>query len=138
MLRPVVHAALYALTESIFCTEAGPPPRERTAWVVADLEDFLGRAGGRSRAVFLLSVLAVCVLAPLLSGRLRWLPALPLAQRVDALHRFERSVLALPLLAVKALLCLVHYEHPDAAREVGFDGACLTKRALPVARAEAS
>jgi hypothetical protein len=120
-----VRDAISAIAEALFSTEAGPPPAERIAWLTNDLEDFLDRAGGRSRFVFLLSVLAVSVLAPLLAGRLRSLRAMPVATRIDALDRMERSRMSLPLLAVKALLCLVYYEHPDAAREVGFDGRCL-------------
>jgi len=53
------------------------------------------------------------------------LRALPLGDRSHALEKMESSRFALPLLAVKAMLCIIYYEHPDAAREIGFDGACL-------------
>lgn len=34
----------------------------------------------------------------------------------------EKSFASPPVLAVKAILCILYYEHPDAAREVGFVG----------------
>ena len=129
-----MQADLYAIAEALFATEEGPPPRERLQWVASDVDDLLLHAGTRSRLVFRLSLLAVCVLAPLLALRLRPLRAMSLGDRSEALDRLERSALSLPLLAVKILLCLVHYEHPDAAREVGFDGACLGRRHLELAR----
>ena len=49
------------------------------------------------------------------------------------LERFEKSGFAPALLAVKALLSVHYYEHPDAAREVGFDGACMITSGPPVA-----
>jgi hypothetical protein len=114
-----------ALAEALFSTEAGPPPAERLDWLVRELDDFLDRMGGRGRLLLLLSLFAVSWLAPLLTFRLRSLRSLPLPARIDALERLERSRLAMPLLAVKAILSVLYYEHPDAAREIGFDGACL-------------
>jgi hypothetical protein len=70
----------------------------------------------------------VTLLSPLLAGRLRLLPALPLELRISALGTLERRF-GEPLLAVKAMLCLLYYEHPGAARDVGFDGQCLLPRA---------
>jgi hypothetical protein len=122
---PRMLRAARALAEAIFSTEAGPPPPERLDWLVRELDDFLARVGSRTRLVLWLSVFAVSWLAPLLSFRLLPLRALPLPKRIDALERLERSHAAMALLATKAILSILYYEHPDAAREVGFDGACL-------------
>ena len=46
------------------------------------------------------------------------LRALPLERRTRALERFEASAIALPLFALKAIFCVLYYEHPDAAREI--------------------
>ena len=91
------------------------------------MEDFLARAGFRSRLMFSFMVWLTTVLAPLLSGRFTLLYGMPLAERVRAVALLEKRF-SEPLLAVKALLCLVYYEHPDAARDVGFDGQCLLPR----------
>ena len=71
------------------------------------------------------------VVAPLLSRRFGTLASLSPTERVPALERFERSGLAPSLLAVKALLAVHYYEHPDAAREVGYDGACMLTPGAP-------
>ena len=56
------------------------------------------------------------------------------AQRVHALRRLENEPAAAPLFAVKALLSLIYYEHPDAAREVGFDGECMGQSSVTLIR----
>jgi hypothetical protein len=38
----------------------------------------------------------------------------------------ERTFLGPLLLALKTILCILYYEHPDAAAEIGFDGECMT------------
>ncbi len=126
---PRMLAAIEALAEALFSTDAGPPPRARIEWLSREMDDFLARAGSRSRFVFRMSLLLVSIAAPILRGRFASLRALPIEERTEALERMERSRLALPLLAVKAMLCILYYEHPDAAKEIGFDGACL----LPIA-----
>ena len=114
-----------ALAEAIFSTESGAPPAERLDWLMRELDDFLGHAGPRARALLRLSFFAVAWLAPLLTLRFRPLRSLPLPARIDAVERLERSQVAMPLLATKAILSVLYYEHPDAAREIGFDGACI-------------
>jgi hypothetical protein len=125
VVGPRMLGALGAVAEALFATDTGPPPRDRIDWLTAECEDFLSRAGSRSRLLVRLAVLAVSVLAPLLVLRFRPLRRLPLGERVRALRVLEASPVAGPLFAVKALLSLIYYEHPDAAREIGFDGECL-------------
>jgi hypothetical protein len=113
------------VAEAIFLRADGPAPAERLDWLVLELEDFLARSGTQTRVVYRLSLFVVSLLAPLSIGRLRSLGSLPLGERVRALGSLEDRF-GPPVLAVKALLCVLYYEHPDAAREVGFDGSCLT------------
>jgi hypothetical protein len=117
-------AAMRAAAEAIFATEAGPPPTERLDWLCVEIEDFLAHAGSNARFLLRFALLAVSVLAPLFLLRFTRLKKLPLAERVRALTRLEHSALGSPVLALKALLCVLYYEHPDAAREIGFDGLC--------------
>lgn len=129
-LGPRAKRALRALVEAIFAREDErgaivPPPAERVDWVVGEMDDFLARVSGRSHAVVLLSLFVVSIAAPLFLRRLGTLASLSPSDRVDALHRLETSGLSPALLAVKALASVHYYEHPDAAREVGFDGACM-------------
>jgi hypothetical protein len=124
-LSPRGLATTRAIAEAIFATEGGPPPGERLDWVIAELDDLLARAGAKSRLVFQLSLIAVSILAPLLAFTFASLRTMPLERRTHALEKLERNRLGLSLLAVKALLCIVYYEHPDAAREIGFQGECL-------------
>jgi hypothetical protein len=107
-----------AIAEAVFARDGHAPPQERLSWLDGELEDFLARAGTRSRVMLTFSFWLVAVAAPLSFGRWARLEALQLAERIRALAALERA-LPEPLLAVKALLCLIYYEHPDAAREVG-------------------
>ncbi|HMJ09893.1 MAG TPA: hypothetical protein VK524_00735, partial [Polyangiaceae bacterium] len=90
-------------------------------------DDFLARAGTRTRFLIRLSAGLVNLLAPWVIFRIGPLRRLPLPDRIRALSRLEQSGFNAPLLAIKALLSLLYYEHPEAAREVGFDGECLTQ-----------
>jgi hypothetical protein len=119
--------AVVGIAEALFSRNGAPPAAERLSWIEREMEDFLARAGSRSRLMFTFMVWLTTTLAPLLSGRFVLLYDLPLAERVRAIARLERRF-SEPLLAVKAILCLVYYEHPDAARDVGFDGQCLLPR----------
>jgi len=92
------------------------------------MEDFIARGGTRSRLVLTFMIWLVTVLAPLFVGRLTKLGDLTVPERIRALSSLEHR-LGEPLLAVKAMLCLLYYEHEDAAREVSFDGQCLVPSA---------
>jgi hypothetical protein len=137
--RPIVAKRLllraHAIAEALFLTADGPPPAERIAWLVNDLEDFLARAGERTRFVFGLAMFAVAFLAPLVSFRFTSLANMNVDERARVLERLE-NVFGPPVLAVKALLCVLYYEHPDAQRHIGFDGECMLEaprgRELPM------
>jgi hypothetical protein len=95
------------------------------AWLLDDLDHFLGHAGAQARFSFGLCVRAVAWVCPWLVGRPGPFAALSLAQRLRALERLERTPLGLALFGAKALLCLVWYEHPENERAIGYDGRCL-------------
>ncbi len=108
-----------AFSEALFSTGEAPPPRERIDWLMREVDDVLVHAGWRSTGVYKLVLMAVALLAPPFIGRLRPLWSLSLPQRVEALTRMEHSALGAVVLAAKSLICLLYYEHPDAAREIG-------------------
>lgn len=124
IVSPRLVARARTIAEALFMTDQGPPPAERLDWLAREAEDFLARAGARSRFVVGLALLAVGVLAPLVVFRFVSLARMAVRERARALQRLEDTFGA-PVLAVKALLCVLYYEHPDAARAVGFDGKCL-------------
>ncbi|MBI3202274.1 MAG: hypothetical protein HYZ29_12080 [Myxococcales bacterium] len=132
IVSPRLIARVRVVAEALFSTGEGPPPAARLDWLCLEAEDFLARAGARSRFVVGLALFVVGLLAPLMLWRLSPLGRLSVRDRARALQRLEDRFGA-PVLAVKAMLCILYYEHPDAAREVGFDGACLksASTALP-------
>lgn len=111
-----------AVSEAVFATEAGPPPAARLDWLVGEMEDYLVRAGSRARLIFRLALFAVSVVAPLFARRLPPFTALDVATRVKGLHAMEESFASAPVLAVKAFLCVLWYEHPEVQAEVGYVG----------------
>jgi hypothetical protein len=119
----VRHARTVA--EAMFSSESGPPPPERLDWLERELADFLGRTGFLSMLVLRLCLFVVYASAPLMIGRFRFLSSLDVKERCRALDGFDRSALSPALLACKAILCILYFEHPDATAETGFDGKCL-------------
>lgn len=118
--------ATHAVAETLFTTDQGPPPAERLEWLVDDLDHFFVQAGARARLAYRLCLLAISVLAPLLILHLPPFRRLPRAQRTKALERMERSWAGLAVFGAKAPLCIIYYEHPEAARFIGYDASCLT------------
>ncbi len=114
------------MAETLFATPTGaPPPPERLDWLVAELDDLVARASGRAAMLLRLSLLTLSLAAPLLARRRPPLGRLPVAARAAALRRIEGSPLVGALFAVKAMLSICYYEHPEAAGEAGYDGLCL-------------
>ncbi|HVW25434.1 MAG TPA: hypothetical protein VHC69_08685 [Polyangiaceae bacterium] len=128
--RPRTVRAAVAIGSALFGRAESEPPPERLAYLAREFEDFLLRSGPRARTMLTILVWLVATTAPLFIGRIGTLAALAQANRVRALDRLERRF-GEPLVAVKAILCLIYYEHPDAAREIGFDGECLLPRTPP-------
>ena len=114
-----------ALAEAYFSDENGPPPAARLDWLIEEIDDFVRHAGPRARLTFQGATKAVSALAPVAIGKLPPLRGLTLEDRVRAIEKFEATQLGLAALGAKAMLCIIYYEHPDAAREIGFDGKCM-------------
>ncbi|MGA9522912.1 MAG: hypothetical protein WBV82_15700 [Myxococcaceae bacterium] len=110
----------HAVAEALFSTDATPAPAERISWLLAELDIVLTCAGWRSGGFYKLGLLAVTILAPLLILRPVPLHRLSIVDRVRALRKMEHSFAASVVLGVKAILCVVYYEHPDAALETGY------------------
>ena len=113
---------LRAFAEALFSTQTAPPPPARMDWLMKEMADYLQRAGPGARALFGLALFVVSWLSPLFIFRLPTLRSLEVPERVEALTRMEESFAAAPVLAVKAFLCVVYYEHPDVQREMGHVG----------------
>ena len=112
---------LMLIAEALFSRDGTPPPPERIAWLRGEMGDFLSRASPIGRMLFVMGSLVVSLWAPVLVGSLPPLSRLSFTRRVEALTRFESRRVAPVLIALRAILCLLYYEHPDAAKEVGID-----------------
>ncbi|MBK8938984.1 MAG: hypothetical protein IPM79_15495 [Polyangiaceae bacterium] len=108
--------------EALFADAGGPPPSNRIDWLMRELEDFVEQAGPRVRAILVGGLLVASWAAPPLAGRAPPLSRLSLADRVRALDALEHTPAGLPLLAVKAILSILYYEHPEALRDAGVIG----------------
>src|SRR5687768_6753041 len=118
-LHPAAGTGPWLVAEALFASASGAPPHDRLAWLFTDLEDFLERAGPVSRTLFHVAMMALIWIAPL--ARLR--PPLVwqrLERRIDSIVRIEAGMFAPAVLLVKAVLCVIYYEHPDAERETGY------------------
>ncbi len=111
-----------AVAEALYSGEE-PAPAARLDWLIADLARFLGSSQGGARRIFWLCAAVVTVVGPLLSLRVGFVDE-PVAVRREILERMERSRLSAALLALKAILSMIWFEHPDSAREIGVDGLC--------------
>lgn len=112
---------LMSVAEALFSTSAGAPPAERIAWLRGELKDFMGRGTFTGRTLFTVAALVISLVAPLRVGSLPPFRRMPLGKRVQALALFEASKLSPLLIAVRAILCLLYYEHPDSVHALGFD-----------------
>lgn len=109
----------------MFATHEGPPPPNRIEWVCADFEDFVEQAGPRSELIFDGALFVATWLSPPTIGRRPPLARLSLEDRARALDTIERTPAGLPILALKAILCTIYYEHRDAQEEIGVELDCL-------------
>lgn len=120
--------SIRAVAEALFHDgEHAPAPAELDALEV-DMTDFLEQGGAWPRLVIGASLLVVTVLVPLMLRKLGGFARLPVAERIEGLQRLEESALGLPLLAVKAALCIVYYESPVGVARLGFDQQCMSGR----------
>lgn len=116
---------LIAIAEALYLKEDGPPPASRLEWLAHQMDDFMQRAGTRTRLVLRGSIAALARGVPAYGRHLGRIGAMPVEARLEALERAEKGPLGLACFAVKAMSSILWYEHPDSAREIAFDGACL-------------
>lgn len=107
---------------------SGPPPENQMRWACHELDAMLNEIGGRGKFIFRASLLVVSLLAPLMIFRLPPIRRMSFEATAHALERFERSPLGMMLFAVQTMLCIVYFEHPDAAVTMDFDGKGLGQR----------
>ncbi len=119
--------AARAVAEALFAQEHGPPA-DRLDWMIRDLGDFFGHVTLRARLLFRACIATIAWIAPLMIAKLPPISRLSVPERIEAIERLERSPLSLALLGAKAPLCIVYYEHPDAADEIGWDQRCKEPR----------
>ena len=116
-------ARIRSLAEALFATESGPPPADRVGRVAEVFGRQIDAGGLRTRVIFRLALFALGWVAPLLILRPPTLWRLPWRERVAALSLMEDSgFLAAPVMLCKAILCIVYYEEPGAAEEMGHVG----------------
>lgn len=118
-----------ALAEGLWSRDGeSAPPLDRLAYFETDLSDFVGHLNTRARLLFLVCLGAITWIAPLAIGRLGRLGSLSIGERIRAICALERTPASLALVAVKAITSIVWFEHPDTAREIGWDQRCLGAR----------
>jgi len=113
------------VAEALFSPDGSAPDRERLDFVEQDFGDFYARAQGSAPLVLRLSLFVLMYLAPLFIFRPVSLRALSIPERAHALERFEASPLAPAALAVKAMLCILWFEHPRTQAETHTEPSCM-------------
>ncbi len=113
------------VAEAMFHRNEGPIPADRLNWLTQDFVDFLEQAGPRAELIVGGALHVATWLAPVAIGKLPPLSRLTVPQRIQALERLERTPAGMPLLALKAVLCTIYYEHPSSQAEIGVGGPCL-------------
>jgi len=126
-----------AVAEALFSTEEAPPSAARLDWLTKELRGFVGHSGEDARRILALSLFAVTFVGPLLALKFGFVGR-PLAERRDILEKVEHGPLSTALLAVKAVLCILYFEHPDASKEIGGPFGCLVEGATPAGAEGAS
>lgn len=120
-------AAARAFAEALWSKDGEHPPEaHRLDFFEADLADFVGHLNPRARLLFRACLATVTWVAPLIVGRPGRLAGLPVPARIRAIERLERTPASLALFATKAVVSLIWYEHPDSARDLGWDKRCKT------------
>jgi hypothetical protein len=120
--------ALRSVAEALFCREDGPPPADRLDWLCNDFDDFISQAGVRAQTIINAALMAVTWLAPLTIKQAPPLGRLGVAHRCRALGARGETELGRAVRALKALLSIIYYEHPDSMAEIGVDTSCLGAR----------
>lgn len=125
---PSVPTTARVVAEALFSPDGSMPDEERLAFIERDFGDFYARAQGNARLILRLSLFVLMYVAPLLVFRPGSLRSLSIPMRAHALERLEGSPLAPAALAVKAMLCILWFEHPTTQGETNTDPSCMHAR----------
>lgn len=117
-----------AVAEALFHRDVGPPPGDRLDWLCDDYEDFVEQAGPRTELILRGALFVATWVAPVTIGKRPPLLRLDIATRCRALETLENTRAGLPMLALKAILCTMFYEHPDSRAEIGLDTDCFGEK----------
>ena len=101
-----------------FSEDEKPMPKERLDWLVFEFNDFMNRAPAKGRFLFALAIIVVSILAPLLILKLPPFTRLTFHDRIRALRKLETRPAGKVLIPLRAILCLIYYEHPEAAADL--------------------
>lgn len=117
-----------AFADTLFSTDQAPVPAARLDWLMDELRDFVHHAGPRTEVLLRGGLFVAEWAAPLTAKKLPPMSRLTRSDRQHALEALERTPAGLPILAVKAILCILYYEHPEVLAECGIvpAGTCLT------------
>ncbi|MGZ3418334.1 MAG: hypothetical protein ACXWUG_00060 [Polyangiales bacterium] len=117
--------AARVVAEALFSPDGEAPDAERLDWLEEDFSDFYARAHGNARMILRLSLFALMWVAPLFAFKFGTLAMLSIRARIEVLEKFEGSFLAPAALAVKAMLCILWFEHPATQLETNTAPTCM-------------
>ena len=112
------------VAEAMFHRDEAAVPADRLNWLSEDFVDFLEQAGPRAELIVGGALHLATWVAPLAVGKRPPLSRLSIQDRIAALERLEKTPAGMPLLALKAILCTIYYEHADSQAEIGIDRDC--------------
>jgi len=107
------------ISETFFSADTTPVDSQRLEWLVREYCDFMSRAPKKQRFLFRTAITVIAFLAPLFIWKIGPFSTLNFRDRVRALRVFEHRKIGKILVPVRAILCLIYYEHPEAARTLG-------------------
>ena len=90
-------------------------PKARLDWLVREYADFMSRAPAKGRFLFSMATVVISFFAPVLIGKLPPFSKLSFSDRIRALRKLESRPIGKVLIPLRAILCLIYYEHPEAA-----------------------
>ena len=127
-----------SIAETLFDPGTGTRiPSARLDWMASELADYTRLAGARTSNGLGLIMLGLQLLPLLVLGKPSRFTSLGFDDRHRFLVKVEKSRLLAPLLsALKIILSLVYFEHPDVLREAGVNPGCMRpgEAELPVLR----
>ncbi|MEE2900687.1 MAG: hypothetical protein VYC39_00060 [Myxococcota bacterium] len=110
---------IHYISEAFFSADTSPMDSKQLEWLVREYCDFMSRAPTKQRFLFRTAVTVIAFLSPLFIWKLGPFSTLSFNQRIRALRQFEQRKIGRILIPVRAILCLIYYEHPEAAKTLG-------------------